>query len=350
MDRLKRPRTSTTVCDEKKQKASNAIGGNELVFFLQNQSFELASGDASDIVLRMGEDGANQEDTGFAKFLLAAHSPVFRAMLFGSMAKAEPMAVVRIEFPIPVVKQMLQYLCNASLVASADTAIDLYRLADFYQMGQLKILTTKFIITQLNAGTAVGFWTSAHRYRLSELESQVLDYIQDNASEALAGDRVTKLDKACLLKLLQNDALNVSDEMDAFRAVVRWGKANFDDVDLSTDDLRKKLKPLMDHVRFELISGHDLAKEVNSSGLVCDKLLKDGLAAKFSQQAVAGKPCRKRSIPADGTICSWRGAKWKLWDTCYKGSMRSRYHDPETNHFWLQLEDGSFKKLPNADA
>merc|ERR1719223_1553130 len=137
-----------------------AVDASELQSFLQNQCFKLASGDAADVTLRMGEDGAATQDTGFVRYLLAAQSEVFHAMLFGSMAEAERMAIVRIVFPVPVVQQMLQYVCNASLVTSTDTAVDLYRLADFYQMRQLKRLTMDFIMAQLNAETAASFLTS----------------------------------------------------------------------------------------------------------------------------------------------------------------------------------------------
>ncbi|CAE8608983.1 unnamed protein product [Polarella glacialis] len=268
-------------CDGSGGERSGQLSNSELWSFLGNQRFELASGDAADVTLRVGEDEETAVNIRFARFLLAAQSPVFHGMLYGSMLEADKAAAVRVCFPLPAVQQMLHFVCSAELALDVSTAVDLHRLADFYQMQQLKIATADFMITNLNAETAVHFLAVAQCHRLVEFESKCLGYILKNASDALMGDRVAQLSEVCLLSLVQSEELCMQ-ELEVFRAVVRWGKANTEQ-HASKELLRKTVSKLMEHVRLPLLSGEVLVQEVEPSGLVSDLLLRQALAAKFKK-------------------------------------------------------------------
>lgn len=51
------------------------------------------------------------------------------------------------------------------------------------------------------------------------------------------------------------------------------------------DQLKEKLAPMMEYVRFPLITGKDLAEEIVPLGLVADHLLLEALTSKFSERA-----------------------------------------------------------------
>ena len=59
----------------------------------EQHALELASGDASDVTLRVGAAEAKKTtDLPFARLLLAIQSPVFNRMLFGGMSESRPSA------------------------------------------------------------------------------------------------------------------------------------------------------------------------------------------------------------------------------------------------------------------
>lgn len=240
----------------------------------------------------------------FARLLLAAQSPVLRGMLYGSMAEAARDAVVRVGFPLKVVQQMLQYVCNAQLALDRATVLDLHRLADFYQIEQLKVMTASFIEDELTDETAVEFWVGARRCKMGELESRCLEYVQQRPSEVLQGDRIFKLSEGCLLTLIQTEELNMR-ELEVFNAVVRWGKGQ-----LTDDSLKDRLAPLMESVRFPLMSGEELAQQVVPTGLVRSELMLEALQAKFLKELPVGRRFAPRSplctIEIESQILDWQ--------------------------------------------
>merc|ERR1711924_537137 len=60
--------------------------------------------------------------------------------------------------------------------------------------------------------------------------------------------------------------------------------------DIPAQQLKEKLAPMMEYVRFPLISGKDLAEEVAPLGIVADDVLLEAFAAKFQNEPVAKEP------------------------------------------------------------
>ena len=71
-------------------------------------------------------------------------------------------------------------------------------------------------------------------------------------------------------RLLENDELQIQ-EVDAFSAVVRWGKARYGDIDPNV--LREKLANIMQYVRFPMMDSKDMADSVEPLNLVDQSLL-----------------------------------------------------------------------------
>mmetsp|Transcript_57051 Transcript_57051/g.90405 ORF Transcript_57051/g.90405 Transcript_57051/m.90405 type:complete len:492 (+) Transcript_57051:31-1506(+) len=267
---------------QNKDKDGLLLSPEQLQLFLDNQQFEYATGEAADIILSVGDEGDDCIEIRFTRFLLCAQSPVFRRMLHGAMSESEQFAIIRVKFPEVVVRQMLMFVSNARLVMDVNTVVDLYCCADFYGIELLRVAADEFIASNLSSETATGFLAAAHQRRLEDLEARCMKYVYRHALHAFAGGRVAKLSEQSLLDLVKSEALNLS-ELEIFRSVVQWAKANLPD-DTLPEELKDKLAGFMSHVRFPLISGPQLAEEIYPTQLVDEALLVEALVSKFQKE------------------------------------------------------------------
>jgi hypothetical protein len=271
----------------KRQKFDHDRGCLEIVEL--SSSYDLATSEATDVTLRVGVEGEDLVNLRFARFPLAAQSPVFRRMLYGSMAESSPDAIVRVPFPIEAVQAMLNGMCSGKVLMNDDLVCDLNQLSDFYQIDALKRATLKYIEEHLSVNTACIFMSRSAK--LSELRAKVFNYVQVRTLACLSGSKVEKLSCDSLLEILQRDWLTIS-EMQLFHAVLRWGKAQ-DTADSATG-LRELLAPMMEHIRFPLIDNTDLADTIEPTGIVDTSLLYEAFLGKNKKNTPDGVRFRKR--------------------------------------------------------
>mmetsp|Transcript_83299 Transcript_83299/g.130024 ORF Transcript_83299/g.130024 Transcript_83299/m.130024 type:complete len:472 (+) Transcript_83299:63-1478(+) len=272
----------------KRQKFDHDRGCLEI--FDLSSSYDLATTEATDVTLRVGVDGEDLVNVRFARFPLAAQSPVFRRMLYGSMAEASPDSIVRVPFPLEAVQAMLNGMCSGKVLMNDELVCDLNQLADFYQIDALKRATLKYIEEHLSVNTATLFMSKSAK--LSDVRAKVFNYVQVRTLACLSGSKVEKLSRDSLLEILESDWLTIS-ELQLFHAVLRWGRAQ----ELGTDSatgLRDLLAPLMEHIRFPLIENSDLADTVEPTGIVDSSLLYEAFLGKNKKTTPDGIRFRKR--------------------------------------------------------
>ena len=258
-----------------------------------------AFADCSDVTLTVGEADAPTTEIAFSRFLLAAQSPVFSSMLYGTMAESRAGAAVRVEFAEPVVRQMLDFACTDHAELACETVVDLLRCAEYYQIAELTARSEAFVSSQLGDETATTFLAAAQRRGLRAMEERCLGYVLEHASTALTNGGLLGLSMECMLQLIQSDSLRIR-ELDLFTAVVRWGEANASPAaavaeggggeeggEASREAVKQFIAPLMQHVRFPLMSGEVLANRIEPLGLVAQDLLYEAVMAQFKKQASA---------------------------------------------------------------
>jgi len=238
--------------------------------------------------LRAGANGEEPTDIPFSRLILAAQSPVFRGMFYGTMVEAKADAIVQVQFPVQAVQAFLDGICCGKVEVNDSIAVDLHLMADFYQIDALKRVVTNYIREHLNAERALKFFSNAG---MGDLRRILLDYIQTHAAECLAGSRVENLTFDTLSVLLPLD-LRIG-ELELFKAVMRWGKAQGDERE-SITTLQHRLAPLFEHVRFPLMQEHELAEDVEPTGLVSQDLLYEALLGKVKRVTPSGIRFQKR--------------------------------------------------------
>ena len=309
---------------------------------VDQNAMELASGDASDVTLRAGAEGDETTDVRFSRILLACHSPVFRTMLFGSMSESRDDAPVRVAYSLEVVQRLLAYCATADDACDPETAIELHNAADFYQIGGLAKHVAEFIVSSLDANTATTLFDSAMAHEQEELAATCREYVEKHATRALSGELVCRLSQDAFLVLVQSEALRMS-EIELFEAVVRWGEAlvgraiRTDEIELSDGKkLKARVAPLIEHVRFGLMSGEDLAAKVMPTELVDIAVTHDAFAAQFLKvNPTQGINVMVRGGAGAGTcVKTLAGHTQSVRSVCEVGGMLASGSNDNTVKLW----------------
>lgn len=115
------------------------------------------------------------------KCILAARSPVFKAMFNYKLKENLTNKVIIEDCKPDVVKAMLKYIYTAYLPDDIkNIAIDLYIAAEKYFIESLKIKCREFLIENLNTDLVVQIYILAELYNDSMLRKQSLKFISEN--------------------------------------------------------------------------------------------------------------------------------------------------------------------------
>ncbi len=115
------------------------------------------------------------------KCILAARSPVFKAMFNYKLKENLTNKVVIEDCKPEVVKAMLKYIYTAYLPDDIEhIAIDLFIAAEKYYIDSLKVKVREHLVENLCADNALQIYVLSEIYNDSMLRKQSLKYIRDN--------------------------------------------------------------------------------------------------------------------------------------------------------------------------
>jgi speckle-type POZ protein len=139
------------------------------------------------------EDDEEEEPVTFTEFrahkcILAARSPVFKAMFNYKLRETLTSRVVIEDCRPDVIRAMLKYIYTAYLPPDEDVApiaCDLYIAAEKYFIESLKIKCREYLVEHLSWDTVIQTYIVAELYNDAMLRKQALKFINENI------DRVT---------------------------------------------------------------------------------------------------------------------------------------------------------------
>ncbi|KAI3851041.1 hypothetical protein MKX03_014466 [Papaver bracteatum] len=125
----------------------------------------------SDITIQVGSESFKAH-----KSILAARSPVFRAMFFG-LAGNPNMETVSIEDVDPFVfKAMLLFLYSDELPEAATTTQHLFDVADRFDLAQLKLICEAKLSEEITTDTVASTLVLAHQHQCLQLKTACLNF------------------------------------------------------------------------------------------------------------------------------------------------------------------------------
>ncbi|POM73694.1 hypothetical protein PHPALM_9441 [Phytophthora palmivora] len=202
------------------------------------------------------------------RFILAASSPPFRAMLTGNMRESSRRDVELHDIEPMIVEKMLLFMYTGDVVLDLESVLGLLIAAEMYELVALREMCKGF----------------------------VLKY----AHEVFCDPQIVQLPEKILLELIPQDDLQIR-ELALMEALVMWGESRVANADKPLGDL---LTELMEFVRFPTMSVSDLYGKVRP--LVNDNVIREHLLTEAlfnhlkwgSQTGIASKRAKPRALTA----------------------------------------------------
>ncbi|CAH0552089.1 unnamed protein product [Brassicogethes aeneus] len=203
------------------------------------------------------------------KVILAARSDYFRALLYGGLKESTQAEIVLPDAPLKAFKFLLKYIYTGHMflmTLKEDVILDVLGLAHQYGFQDLEAAISDILKQLLALRNVCAILDTAHLFGLDKLVSVCHNFLDRHATEILQHESFLQLSQRSLIELLERDSF-FAPEVEIFRGVCHWCKANEDSNDLS-----------MKCVRLPLMSVADLLSVVRPAGLVKPDSLLDAIA------------------------------------------------------------------------
>lgn len=197
---------------------------------------------------------------------------VFEAMLYGAMKEAHTREIPLPSFTPRVFDLMRRYMYTGCMDLQPDDVFPVMSAADQYDLPTLKRDCGKMAHECINSENVATALHESSMMREHWLTNECLKFIDQNASAVVESDTFLELSEEDVVTIVQRDSL-VLDEVDLFRAVVCWGKAQR--VHMSLLEAEDKvpalpviLKKILPHIRLALIGPRDLVHVVKPTNII----------------------------------------------------------------------------------
>lgn len=246
----------------------------------------------ADVVLVVGEAQLPAH-----RAILAARSPVFRAMFFGSMSEVTAREVPIQAFAAPTMRLLLQFLYSGRLQdVGLEEMVPLMACADHFNVTSLRDSISAHLCDAVLPETAVAIVALARQFHQDQLVEQCMASITEHANIVLQDNESLSLDSGVWLMILESDETRM-EEIDLFKSLVRWWEAVQE-----TERYEAQYRQLFEAVRYGLMTGPQLVTAVRP--LVGDIVSSDSYmralelaAARDCFDSSPSKRCRQRLPP-----------------------------------------------------
>jgi len=221
----------------------------------------------SDVVLKVDNHRLHAH-----KVILAARSEYFRALLYGGMRESSQAEIELKDTPIPAFKNLLKYIYTGHISLSSfkeELILEILSLAHQYGFIELETSISDYLKATLNIKTVCLIYDTSSLFQLNSLEDSALLFMDRNALEVLNHDSFVTLSDAAVKELISRDSF-CADEIEIFKAVSRWAKAN-PEGDVSH---------VLEEIRLSLINIQDLLKVVRPTDLMPADILLDAIQSR----------------------------------------------------------------------
>ncbi|KAM0736055.1 BTB/POZ domain-containing protein 9 [Formica fusca] len=196
------------------------------------------------------------------KFILAARSEYFRALLFNGMKESMQNEIEVNASSLPAFENLLKYIytgCMSLANERVETILDILALAHLYVFVDLEDAISDYLREILNIKNICSILDTALLYRLKFLTNVCLEYMDKHASEILQHESFLQLSPTVLSELISRDSF-YAPELDIFLAVDSWVKANPE----------VNNREVIAQLRLSLISKADLMTVVRKATFITD--------------------------------------------------------------------------------
>lgn len=161
------------------------------------------------------------------RLILAAASPVFKAMFTCDMAEKKQERIVLTEFSdAAVMNEVLNYLYKGEITLTNDTAEHILSIAHYFQLNELQNMCERFMVEFVVTDNCIEMYFFGCSHECFNLKYKAMDVICRNFQELNRCGDFMALSKDQLITVLQFDDIVVSSEQVIFDLCLDWLKLN----------------------------------------------------------------------------------------------------------------------------
>lgn len=196
------------------------------------------------------------------RLVLAAASSYFRARLTnGNFVEADDEHISLPELNEHAFQHVLEFIYKRKCVCDEELLQPILETACRLQLHELQKVAESAVIARLTPAICLDAWEFADRLSLIALTVAAKNIALSSFEEVSRSAAFGSIDRSRLTELLADDALNVSSEPQAFRALERWVEAQPEPPAAET------VEDLLAHVRFPLITCEQARRELQGTPL-----------------------------------------------------------------------------------
>ncbi|XP_041447892.1 BTB/POZ domain-containing protein 9-like [Drosophila obscura] len=202
------------------------------------------------------------------RYILAARSEYFRALLYGDMAESKEREI-RLEVPVEAFRVILEYIYSDKLPLSTlavDKIIDVLVLAHLYGLKDVETAISKYLQQNLAVSNVIVILNAARLYDLDQLTAGCLMFMDNNMVDLLKHDSIQMLSKESFEEVLGRESFSAP-EVEIFRTLCKWRENNPNEDN----------QTLFSLVRLPLMTIDDLLHVVRPSGIFKSDIIFDAI-------------------------------------------------------------------------
>jgi len=194
------------------------------------------------------------------RVIVAAGSPVFRAMLYGGTKESNESEIELPTVDSAVLKKLVDFVYTGKVQTTLGDCLDLLQAAHYFGIASLENLCVDTMAASLDLHNYSNIITIAFQQQFDPLFKRCLEMMETNADEIICTSEFLSLPLPVMTTFMESSNLEVK-EIDLFLALVKWHSHQGDD--LPKDDV----ETIFQKIRYPLISVIDLLDKVRPTNL-----------------------------------------------------------------------------------
>ena len=157
-----------------------------------------------------------------SKFIMAAHSPMLRAMLASNMAEVAKQEIRLDHMDLGIIQIILDYMYCENVSFHKDQLMALITAADYLQMTELKEMCLDEVPAILEPANVITWWKEAGKMNYDAIIDMCEEIIAANVNQVSQQDDFLNLSIAEMQDYVSNVCKDSVKADDVLNAVMRW--------------------------------------------------------------------------------------------------------------------------------
>ena len=199
------------------------------------------------------------------KYVLAVSSPVFFTMFYGDLAESGDSVNITDCDPDVFLRFLRFIYCDEASFEDIDCAIQVWRLADMYDVPSLARECVKYLDGNMEPLDAFDVLTYARQYNDEDMEKACWEVIDYNAEVIVADESFLDVKQELLLSFVERSSARIRKETTLFQALDRWAAKRCEEASMTVNGENKRSfmgEELLKQFRFSLMSPSEFSHVV----------------------------------------------------------------------------------------